>query len=116
MWAILWVLALLKVKDAIRKRTRGKQPDPENEDMIPKPKGKGRGKGSRKPKVVAEPAPAASATQPEPKNQDVPSADGQNAADENRSPNKRPAKSRKQAKEPEDKEALKKAWSQKDRH
>lgn len=105
------------MKDAFRKRARGKGAEPAGEhevsEVASKPKGKGRGRG-RKPKEGAAPS------EPQPdvcKEDDTPQPDAHGPT-ENPSPNKRPSKSRKQAKEPADKDeaskALKDAWAKKD--
>ena len=111
---IYMMLAITKVKDAIRKRARGKQPDANDEvaDGAPKPKGKGRGKGrkTKNPQPAHEPA-ASTEQQVEPEKKD------ETGKLETASPNKRPSKSRKRV-EPANQEdaakAKKDAWASKD--
>lgn len=126
-----------EVKDAFRKRARGKQPDPDPEgevpdgapkpkgnpegeapDVAPKPKGKGRGRGRKAKNLPQADAAASTEQQVEPKKQDeTPEANG-GGKPENSTPNKRPSKSRKRGTEPANEEdatkAVKDVWTHKD--
>ena len=100
------------MKDAFRKRARGRQPDAEGEvEVAPKPKGKGRGRGRK-----AKDAAASAEQQVESKKDETPVPEASGGKPEGSSPNKRPQKSRKQAPaNPEDAaKAVKDAWAHKD--
>ena len=102
------------MKDAFRKRARGKQPDAEDEvEVAPKPKGKGRGRGR---KAKADVAASAEQQVESEKKDETPVPEASGGKPEGSSPNKRPQKSRKQAPaNPEDAaKAVKDAWAHKD--